>query len=181
MLRNPNHRNTYINNTQQIPSHDHSLPLVRTTLNSLQITQTAPNIMGGVFPFIKALLRALYSPSATHHTHLWKPPIPPVSKLIIFKLPRSPFIIPNSLSFSLQPHSQTIYQFNTTYITTNHQHHHRNPRTPDSNHNCHTTSIQPSHIQLHRQMRARAGHTHTTTAAVIRCTMQLLFICSVKL
>lgn len=137
--------------------------------------------MSGVFPFFKALMHMVYSPSPTHHNPPLGFRVPPVSKLIIFKLSRSPCIIPNSLPYSLHPHSHTIYQLNTTYITTDHQHHHRNHQTPDSSHNCHTTSIQPSHIQLHRKARARAGHTHTTTAGVVRCEMQLLCICSVTL
>ena len=135
--------------------------------------------MGGAVPFFKALMRALYSHSPIHHIYLWLPPIPPMSRPIIFKLPRFAFIIPHSLPFSLHPHAQTIYQYNTTYHTTNH--HRYNHHTPDSNHNCRTTSIQPSHVQLHRQTRVRAGHTHTTTSAVIRCDMQLLCICSVTL
>ncbi len=77
--------------------------------------------MGGAFPYFKALMRAFYSPSPSHHSYIWSPPIPPVSKLIIFKLPRSAFIVPNSLPFSLHPHSQTIYRLtpHTTPQTTN--------------------------------------------------------------
>jgi len=71
-------------------------------------------------------------------------------------------------SFLIHYHSPTIYQFNTT----NHQRHHYNHHTSNSNHNRHTTFIQPSHIQLHRQTKVRAGNTHTTTAAVICCDMQ---------
>ena len=85
-------------------------------------------------PPIKAAMRGLNSPFPTHHIHLCNPPIPP--KLIIFKLPH-------------------------TYHTTNHRDHHYNHHTPDSSHNCHTTSIQPSHIQLHTQTRVRAWtYTH---------------------
>ena len=86
-------------NTSTTPNKSHHItthsPLVQIHHSSLTTKhpKTAPNIMGVVVPFLKAIMRAVYSPPPNHHTHLSNPPIPSMSKFIIYKLPRSPFVI----------------------------------------------------------------------------------------